>query len=173
MIAVSIVIVVSALGIVAGISAQGASGRPACGELARLAPYALVAPLVLVIGIVSIARMRLGGWGRWYRIDGFARANGMTFAPRSPDPAYPGSIFGIGRDRARSSVTTAADRFLDYGNYTYTTGSGKNRSTRVWGFLALQLDRALPHMVPVTLRANNAVRRRTCYPVPEGGLARG
>lgn len=33
------------------------------------------------------------------------------------------------------------------GNYRYTVGSGRNRTTRTWGFLALQLDRALPHMV--------------------------
>ena len=53
---------------------------------------------------------------------------------------------GSGR-AALEHLRSAEGRFLDLGNYQYTTGSGKNRSTHKWGFLALHLDRRLPHIV--------------------------
>src|SRR5690606_7535742 len=41
-----------------------------------------------------------------------------------------------------------------FGNLRYVTGSGKSRSVHQWGFLAVGLDRRLPHMV-LDSRANN------------------
>lgn len=124
---------------------------------------ALAFPLILVaafVGIVvMIIRSALGGgrWERWYRLDRFATANGLVFSPRDGDPQYPGAIFQIGRSRtAVDHFRSASDRFLDYGNYRYTTGSGKNQTTRTWGFMALQLDRALPNMV-LDSHANNGI----------------
>ena len=91
------------------------------------------------------------------RLDAFASANGLTFSPHSADPSYPGAIFQLGQSRfAIDHLRSASDRFLDYGNYRYTTGSGKNRSTRTWGFMALQLDRALPNMM-LDSKANNGL----------------
>lgn len=130
-------------------------------------PVALVAglffPLLLLggfalIAIVVIRQVARGGkWERWYRLDRFAAANGLTFSPRDADPAYPGAIFQLGRARtALDHLRSASDRFLDYGNYQYVTGSGKNQTTRTWGFLALQLDRALPNMV-LDAKANNGI----------------
>ena len=87
-------------------------------------------------------------WPRWLKLDAFARANGMVFSPRDPNPAYPGAIFGVGSNRsATEHLRSATDRFLDYGNYQFVTSNGKNSTTHTWGFLALQLDRTLPHMV--------------------------
>jgi len=130
-------------------------------------PVALVAglffPVVLLGGFVLLAVVvirqvaRGGRWERWYRLDRFAAANGFTFSPRDADPTYPGAIFQLGRSRtALDHLRSASDRFLDYGNYQYVTGSGKNQTTRTWGFLALQLDRALPNMV-LDARANNGI----------------
>ncbi|CAN5184662.1 hypothetical protein BH09ACT5_BH09ACT5_01560 [soil metagenome] len=123
----------------------------------------LVVPVILVAGFVVIAVVAIrsvaggGRWERWLRLDRFATANGLVFSPKDPDPRYPGAIFQIGRSRAAvDHLRSASDRFLDYGNFRYTTGSGKNQSTRTWGFLALQLDRALPHMV-LDSRANNGI----------------
>src|SRR5690606_27767455 len=45
----------------------------------------------------------------------------------------------------------------------YTTGSGKNRTTHRWGFLALELDRRLPHMV-LDATANNGLFGGTNLP---------
>ena len=123
----------------------------------------LVVPVILLAGVVTVAVLavrgvsRGGRWQRWYRLNRFATENGFVFSPVSPDPRYPGSIFALGRARAAvDHLRSASDRFLDYGNYRYTTGSGKNQSTRTWGFLALELDRSLPHMV-LDSAANNGL----------------
>jgi hypothetical protein len=120
-------------------------------------------PLIIVLGMLAVVAFgvakAVGGFGRrwelWARVDAFARANGMTFSPQDPNPAYPGAIFGIGGSRqAVDHLRSASGRFFDFGNYRYTTGSGKNRSTRTWGFLAFNLDRRLPNMV-LDSTANN------------------
>ena len=96
-------------------------------------------------------------WVRWTQLDRFARANGLLFSPHSPAPNYPGAIFGLGDARASSEhLRSAEGRFLDFGNFQYTTGSGKRRTRHRWGFLALHLDRRLPHMV-LDSRANNGL----------------
>src|SRR5690606_561171 len=38
-------------------------------------------------------------------------------------------------------------RFVEFGNYQYTTGSGKNRSVHRWGYVAVKLDVPLPNIV--------------------------
>jgi hypothetical protein len=118
----------------------------------------LVLFVLFLGGVVGIAVWRLvggGHWGRWARIDTFARANGLTFSPRDGVPGYAGMIFQLGSDRTvQEHVCSTTGRFLDIGDYQYTTGSGKNRSTHRWGFLALRLDRRLPNMV-LDSKANN------------------
>jgi hypothetical protein len=139
--------------------------------IANGSPLTVVALLffVLVIAVFGfvIARVAIAGsgkWGRWLRMDRFARANGFTFSPESPNPGYPGAIFHVGDTRkATEHFRTVDGRFLDFGNYQYTTGSGKNRSTRVWGFLAIELDRRLPHMV-LDSKANNGLFGGTNLP---------
>ena len=119
----------------------------------------LMAGVVLVIAVLALRRvLKVGShWERWARLDAFARANGLVFSPRDADPAYPGMVFGLGTDRvAHERLTGHADPFLDLGNYRYTTGSGKNRTTNDWGYLALRLERRLPHMV-LDSRANNSL----------------
>jgi hypothetical protein len=122
--------------------------------------------LIALFGFV-IARVAIAGsgrWGRWLRMDRFARANGFTFSPESPNPGYPGAIFHVGDTRkATEHFRTAEGRFLDFGNYQYSTGSGKNRSTRQWGFMAIELDRKLPHMV-LDSKANNGLFGGTNLP---------
>jgi hypothetical protein len=128
--------------------------------------------LVLFLGGLGLAgfaivRAAIGGagrWERWVRLDRFARANGMRFSPSDAAPSYPGAIFQQGGARAAfDHFTTAEGRFVDFGNFRYTTGSGKNRTTHTWGFLALDLDRRLPHMV-LDSRANNGLFGGTNLP---------
>jgi hypothetical protein len=124
---------------------------------------------LLTVGIVTFAIVRVaitggGRWERWLRMDRFAAANGLMFSPADPDPVYPGAIFSIGDSRKTTEhFRTVEGRFLDFGNYQYTTGSGKNRSTRTWGFLALELDRKQPHMV-LDAKANNGLFGGTNLP---------
>jgi len=87
----------------------------------------------------------------------FADANGLSFSASDSSPQYPGAIFSIGSGRmVKDHLQSTTDRFLDMGNYQYTTGSGKNQQTHNWGFMAMHLDRKLPHMM-LDSRANNSI----------------
>ncbi|MEP6480475.1 MAG: hypothetical protein ABJA94_00540 [Rhodoglobus sp.] len=131
----------------------------------------LVGPLIflafVVFAIFAIFRTVLKGgnsWERWYRLDTFAQENGLIFSRADPNPQYPGSIFGQGDSRVVTEhLRSATDRFVDYGNYRYVTGSGKSRTTHNWGFLALQMDRALPNIV-LDSKANNGLFGSTNLP---------
>lgn len=105
--------------------------------------------------IFGVVRGMIGRTERLMRLVRFAHANGFTFSARDSSPAYPGIIFRIGRERkALDHIARFSPRFLDIGNFQYTTGSGKNKKTRVWGFMALRLDRRVPHML-LDAKANN------------------
>jgi hypothetical protein len=57
-------------------------------------------------------------------------------------------IFGIGTDRrSYDSVRATSGRALDVANYRYTVKRDKSSTVYRWGYLALKLDRRLPHMV--------------------------
>jgi len=114
---------------------------------------------VFVFGMVVAVRASFGGakWKRWYRLSKFGQANGMEFTPRSPAPSYAGMIFQDGHGRLTyDHLRKVSGRYLDVGNFQYTTGSGKNQSTHRWGFMAFNLDRRLPHMV-LDSKANNGL----------------
>ena len=122
----------------------------------------VVVPFVVLAGVIALIVMLARYFGvkrfeRYVRLDRFAKANGLIFSPADPNPQYPGAIFGQGRSRAAyEHFRSASGRYLNFGNYRYTTGSGKNSTTHTWGFMALELDRALPHMV-LDSQANNFI----------------
>jgi len=137
------------------VNAFAASGSPT-------SLVGVVFPLLFLAGLValSVAGIRsalgMGNWEKWMRLSRFAAANQLVFSPSDPDPQYPGAIFGQGRSRKTlDHLRSVTDRFLDIGNYQYVTGSGKNSTTHNWGFMALHLDRRLPHMV-LDSTANNS-----------------
>jgi hypothetical protein len=110
-------------------------------------------PLVIMGGIAAIAvwvivAARRSGNARMFRLDRFARANGMNYVPRMTAPALPGMIFSLGSSRQASDLVRGErPRFVEFANYRYTTGSGKNRTTHAWGYVAVKLDVPLPHIV--------------------------
>ena len=119
-------------------------------------------PIILVLGALAAALLlrrsgAVGGWEQTYRLFHFAQANGMEWYPQIEDPGYPGVIFDRGSGRAAySGARATSGRALDIGNYMYTTGSGDDRTVHRWGFMALRLDRRIPHCV-VDARANNSL----------------
>jgi len=128
-----------------------------------IALLGLVVPLIAigVLGLAIWGLVRFAGsskrWERWYRLEGFARSNKLKFSPLDADPQYPGAIFSSGGSRAAYDHLRAEEgRFVDYGNYRYVTSNGKSSTTHTWGFLALHLDRSLPHIVLDSL-ANNGI----------------
>jgi hypothetical protein len=127
------------------------------GFAVLLFPALFIGVIVAVLVIAVLAVVRGPGWEARYRMHTFAQANGLVYSPADGSPSYPGAIFATGSSRmATDHFRSAADRFLDYGNYRYTTGSGKNSTTHRWGFLALELDRSLPHMV-LDSKSNNGL----------------
>ncbi|MCR2783077.1 MULTISPECIES: hypothetical protein [unclassified Microbacterium] len=85
---------------------------------------------------------------RRYRLDRFARANGMSYVPEVAGKRLPGMIFDIGSSRQSHDVVRGQEpRFVEFANYVYTTGSGKHRRTHRWGYVAVKLDVPLPHIV--------------------------
>lgn len=126
--------------------------------------FSAILPLILVLGVVALIAFGIvkavqtfgKRWAVWTRMDKFATANGMSFSPLDADPAYPGAIFQLGDSKqAVDHLRSTSGCFFDLGNYRYTTGSGKSRRTRTWGFLAFHLDRRLPNMV-LDSKANNS-----------------
>ena len=117
------------------------------GVLTSILPLVVIAVVIAVIVIVGIRFFRGQGDHR-YRLDRFARANGMTYLPALADPALPGMIFSLGSGRmATDLVRGERPRFVEFANYRYTTRSGKSSTTHRWGYVAVKLDVPLPHIV--------------------------
>ncbi|HEX5859719.1 MAG TPA: hypothetical protein VFY91_16560 [Microbacterium sp.] len=134
------------------VSIVGALAATSEGNALVLALGAILPTLVLggivaaVIGVAVRAQRRTEE--RRYRLDGFARSNGMDYLPAMPGPALPGMIFGQGSSQSATDLVRGErPRFVEFGNYQYTTGSGKNRTTHRWGYVAIKLDVPLPHIV--------------------------
>lgn len=126
-------------------SQNGSSGI--VGVLFSFFPFVLVIGAGTAIGVAVYRAMR-GSGARRYRLDRFATANGMSYVPQLNSPGLPGMIFGLGSSRQSSDIVRGdRPRFVEFANYRYTTGSGKNRSTHEWGYVAVKLDVPLPHIV--------------------------
>ncbi|MCE7481631.1 MULTISPECIES: hypothetical protein [Microbacterium] len=126
------------------------------GPLFMLLPVVIIAVIVIGGGLLvwfSFRNRRIAN----YRLSRFAAANNMTYAGDVDDPPLPGMIFTLGRARkAAQLVRGHSPRFVEFGNYQYTTGSGKNSTTHKWGYVAVKLDVPLPNIVLDAL-GNNAV----------------
>jgi hypothetical protein len=130
------------VGVIASLGAQG---------ILSMLPFIVL--VLLMLGavayiVVRVVRATGAAADRVYRLDRFARANGMSYMPRMPRPPLPGMIFGIGNSRVSSDIVRGTvPRFVEFANYTYDTGSGKERHTFHWGYVALKLDTPLPNIV--------------------------
>ncbi|WP_439591154.1 hypothetical protein [Microbacterium sp.] len=117
------------------------------GSLAGILPL-LVVGIVIAVVVIFAVRFSRGQSARRYRLDRFARANGMGYVPQIADPGLPGMIFSLGSSRMSSDLVRGdKPRFVEFANYRYTTKSGKNSTTHRWGYVAVKLDVPLPHIV--------------------------
>ncbi len=121
----------------------------ASGSFGWLTVLPVLAMVAVGGGIVWIGvRIFTGRRERWYRLARFAEANAMSYVPTLADPRLPGMIFSQGHSRAASDLVRGErPRFVEFANYRYVTGSGKNQSTHKWGYVAIKLDVPLPHML--------------------------
>lgn len=109
----------------------------------------VVVVAIFAIGVVSlIIRGLKGSHERIYRLERFARANGLTWYAEASAPPLPGMIFSHGHSRKSTDILRGErPRFVEFANYRYTTGSGKNQTTHRWGYVAIRLATPLPHIV--------------------------
>lgn len=115
--------------------------------VAGILPFLIFAGAAALIVTFAVRGWR-GAQQRRYRLDRFAAANGMSYLPSVASPSLPGMIFSVGSSRAANDVVRGRHpRFVEFANYQYTTGSGKNRTTHRWGYVAIKLDVPLPHIV--------------------------
>jgi len=128
---------------------------PDIGADTGRSPVSWVVVGVIIVGVV-VGAVLLGrviekrAWTRFIRLTRFATANGLVYSANGNGngTSYPGLLFSIGGGRQFTGVFshTEAPGF-DIGNYRYRTGSGKNQRTHVRGYVAMRLERKLPHMV--------------------------
>ncbi|AWB87755.1 hypothetical protein [Mycetocola zhujimingii] len=133
-------------------------------DLALLPAGPILVPLVLaaIVGAIVLMVRRAVAAGRReqetrYRLDRFAAANGMTYQPRVADPKHPGMIFWVGSGRVSTDVLrTVGSPHVEYGHHTYAVRRGKRSTTYRWGYIAIELGTALPHIV-LDAAANNSI----------------
>ncbi|GAA5210418.1 hypothetical protein [Microbacterium kyungheense] len=151
-----------AVSLITAVFATIASAMAGSGEAAGFGIVGAFLPVLFIGAIVTVAvvvgvRLARSGEERMYRLDRFARANGMSYVPRFDDPGLPGMIFSLGSSRnATDLVRGERPRFVEFGNHAYTTGSGKNKTTHNWGYVAVKLDVPLPNIV-LDATSNNSL----------------
>jgi len=162
-IALLVMAIVGAVQVAGLVSALSSSGANASLSFFIIPVIILIA--VIVFAVITVRNLLSNGtWELWFKLDTFARANGLVFSPASAAPSYAGAIFGLGSNRQKlNSLFSVEGRSIDMGNYRYVTKSGKSSTTHNWGYLALRLDRKLPHMV-LDSRANNGIFGGTNLP---------
>lgn len=135
------------IGVIATVLSASAPGAAPAALLISAVPAILIVGFI-ALGVVLIVRNLGTAAVRRYRLDRFARANSMGYLPVLQNPALPGMIFSLGSSRtAHDLVRGEHPRFVEFANYTYETGSGKNRTTYRWGYVAVKLDVPLPNIV--------------------------
>jgi hypothetical protein len=156
-----------AFGGVAGVSRNAAAGLASPAN--AIAPIAIGVAAVIMLAIgVSLLRQVSRGARRESmspRLTAFAAANGWLYSDATPSPSYPGSIFALENtvDRhAREHIRSTEGRFFDFGEFVARIDVNSSAPiTRRWGFIAISLDRRLPHMM---LRSKLENRHSTALP---------
>jgi hypothetical protein len=78
----------------------------------------------------------------------YAADNGLLYSAVDQNPKYPGSIFAEWSNRlAIDHIRSTSGRFFDVGEFDYDMPAGRTTATMRWGFIAVHLDNALPHIV--------------------------
>jgi len=125
--------------------------------------FALVIGSIFYVGpVIAIAFIVYGiqiyNWTTYIRLHTFAVVNGFTIQNIIYSPPYKGLIFDIGGSRMASNVLSSTKPMtFQIGNYSYVIGSGDDRTTYSYGFVVIQLDRNLPHMVLDSKKNNSKV----------------
>lgn len=137
-----------ALGVTLVIAAVVLAVRAMGGAIevaAPLIPYTVMG-LLLVVLVVFVILPRFARRERWWRLSQFAKANGLTFAAWTPNPTYASPLFASSPERALEDHLSSAE--FDLGTLAFQIGArGSGSRTGRLSYVALKLDRPLPHML--------------------------
>ena len=114
---------------------------------------------VRVVALIRSFTVPRSWWQAAYRITRFAAANQLRYG-HDEVVTYPGVVFGTGTDRiAKRRLTTTTGRRVEIGNYRYTIRADNPENSRVygWGYVAIGLDRRLPHLLLDAVANNRSV----------------
>lgn len=143
-IAIIVVVIIAAvfaavaIPLLALIVVSAARENPALAAVVAAIAVVIIAGILTGIGMLIWSSVRKNRVAR-YRLHRFAQANGMSYQDAVANPPLPGMIFTLGHARkAERLVRGYSPRFVEFGNYQYTTGSGKNSTTHDWGYSTLR-----------------------------------
>lgn len=116
--------------------------------------------VLLAIGVACVAALvgsmvalAVIGWPRAIRsvasrLPAFAAANGLEYAERTPDPAFPGMLFGVGTGRALlRHVWSTADPAFHVCTFRSYIPNGRFLIERRRGYAGVHLGFRMPHLV--------------------------
>lgn len=124
------------------------------GTLQFSASDFITAIIVVIAVFAGLAAYRKSTIKR-ARLYKFAQANHIELLLGQPAPTdqYAGMIFDEGDSRQINEALRLPNG-IEIGNYRYSTGSGRNRSETIWGYVKIGLTRRLPQMV-LDAKSNN------------------
>lgn len=115
-------------------------------------------PILIGFVILIFYKSQTSSWQKYIRLFLFAKDNGLTYIPSIERTDNQGMIFNIGRMRKANdlfiSLNTTGTAY-EFANYQYTVGSDDDEHTVFYGYIMIQLERYLPHIV-LDSQSNNA-----------------
>lgn len=131
-------------------TAEGSGADPE-GATQVMVPLTLAATVAAGIGGWWVSRRR--ALRREVRVVATARANGFEYRPESR-VEVPGVVFRHAAPRrTRDRFVSTVGRPATFGNHAYVVGRD-DRIVYHWGYVAVRLDAALPHVVLDATRTN-------------------
>ena len=111
-------------------------------------PAAVVIGFIVVAAVLSVLAFfaTLSGGTRHIQMRKFAESNGFVFHRHEPPERLRGVLFDTGNSRNNHTVVQMHGN-VRLGNYQYTTGSGKSRTTHHWRYIEVPLPRNMPNLV--------------------------
>ncbi|PJJ71392.1 hypothetical protein CLV46_0938 [Diaminobutyricimonas aerilata] len=142
--------------LMAAVFIEGESQIDSPGDWVTFAVAMLVMAAIYVgcaIGFVSLVANPVQS-EELYRLHRFAERNGLRFSPQDPAPAYPIEPFAHPKAVVRDRFRPLEGDAFDYG-LAFRPSQGRSDASYSRWFIAIKLDRPLPHIV-LDAKANNS-----------------
>jgi hypothetical protein len=108
-----------------------------------------------VLAVYYANKYQTAKWSKLVHLHGFAESNGFQYKPLALGPVSDGIIFNIGHNRSLTDVISGTYLTpFEVANYSYIVGSGKNQHKVDFGYIMVQFERNLPHMVLDSVKNN-------------------